>query len=469
MPIQSGLQAADPYVCPFCGNQISKEDVLFFETVRERYSDDIRADWLYSHGMRVPAGKKYPRIYYHVRPDSNAARMDENGFPVMIEVSPDHAIRSENPDRYEDDSFFDSDAFEAGPPKQPETAVRRIPMRACPHCHCELPMRWGTIPVHHVAVFGSRRAGVLPFLICWFRQLRDQLAENDLGRLYLERESASFLEPMAEDYERGEDWGRHLQRTGGGLMPIVCLYRNREYEALIVFHYLDPEGLLHPAEWSGCESLLFLVDPFVLAGKRNEIPRTPDDAPRYCGSDDDSDPAIFFREAGAFCHQYVPNVRHVICVMTGLDLLLAEEFGENAPGMDELLKDIGAGHRGAVSLPVLRRVEEELSSCLQHCFRLDLRQMLLDTFGTEADIGILGISVAPADLDQSGIRGAANPSAEHRERRIIEPFLLLLVQNGLVQVQDDDEPVKEQKDEKPGFRHWLKHVFDPAQNRSGKA
>ena len=39
------------YVCPFCGQEINKEDVLFWETVRTQYTDNIRGDFLRRHGM----------------------------------------------------------------------------------------------------------------------------------------------------------------------------------------------------------------------------------------------------------------------------------------------------------------------------------------------------------------------------------------------------------------------------------
>ena len=37
------------YVCPYCGREIDAKDVLFWETVKTQYTDNIRGEFLRRH------------------------------------------------------------------------------------------------------------------------------------------------------------------------------------------------------------------------------------------------------------------------------------------------------------------------------------------------------------------------------------------------------------------------------------
>ena len=70
--------AENLYVCPYCGKEVSKEDVLFWQTVKTQYTDNVRGEFLKKHGVKVAAGNKFPRMYYRVKPGVNVVREDEN-------------------------------------------------------------------------------------------------------------------------------------------------------------------------------------------------------------------------------------------------------------------------------------------------------------------------------------------------------------------------------------------------------
>ena len=118
------------YVCPYCGREVGKEDVLFWETVKTQYTDNIRGEFLRRHGVKVSVGNKFPRMYYRVRPEC-VEREDQNGYPTMIRDHMGNAIAPEDLNRGESasqsDSFdddFDSDGFDGGEVRQNERRDR---------------------------------------------------------------------------------------------------------------------------------------------------------------------------------------------------------------------------------------------------------------------------------------------------------------------------------------------------------
>ena len=72
------------YVCPYCGKPVGKDNVLFWEKSKTQYTDRIRGEFLRRHGVIVPDGFKFPRVYYRVS-ETNVIRADETGFPTMLE------------------------------------------------------------------------------------------------------------------------------------------------------------------------------------------------------------------------------------------------------------------------------------------------------------------------------------------------------------------------------------------------
>lgn len=438
------------YVCPFCGKQIGKEEVLFWKEVKTQYTDRIRGEFLQRHGVKVPDGYKYPRMYFRVN-ENNIDRADENGFPTDLKDHMGNAIapadlektaKTTQSDSFDDD--FDSDSFDLGSDSRSDRVdrtVQNIPLRACPYCHCELPRLFGVIKTHHVAMFGGRASGKTAYLVNLFQQLTSQLSENNLGSVILEKESAGFLQPMINDYE--QTGTTRPTPAEGGLLPILCHYKNGGDEAFITFYDIAGEGTADPAYMSNhegirnCEALMLMVDPnmfvggaFATAWYANHL----SGADRYGeGGDCCREPLDkFLNEAGSLCHDYSDRIKYIICVVTKMDMLLEASQKYFASGDIEIVKDIGEEHRDALNLQALRRVNENLSLYLQKNHRVDLKQKVLEAFGSDMRVSILGVSTSTLSREGNGLRFEPRSAAVDRKHRIIEPFLVVLMYFGLV-------------------------------------
>ena len=440
------------YVCPYCGTQITPENILFWETVKTQYTDNIRGDFLRRHGVTVSAGNKFPRLYYKVKPGINVSREDSNGYPTMIEDHLGNAIapadlgtssREERPDSFDDD--FDSDGFDDGSDSRNDRRdreIHNIPKRACPNCHCELPQLFGMLKTYHVAMFGGRASGKTAYLVNLFQQLTAQLSSNDLGSVYLENESAGFLQPMIDDYEQSGT--TRPTPADGGLMPILCHFKNKNDEAFITFYDIAGEGTADPAYMANhkgianCETLMLMIDPNMFVGGAffqawNANHNTGEN--RYAlGGDCCSVPLDnLLNEAGVLCREYSDKIKYIVCVITKIDMLLEAEEKSFSSGDIEVVKDIGDAHHGAVNLPVLKRVNDDLSTYLIKKHGINLKDKLLYSFGSDMRVNLLGVSTSTRVKGTgSEIRFEPRSSAVDKKHRIIEPFLVVLMYFGLI-------------------------------------
>lgn len=522
-----------PYLCPYCGKEITKENVLFWQSVKDRYTDNIRGDFLCQHGVDVPAGYKFNRVYYRARPGINVIREDENGFPAMIDDSPTNAIAPEELDsdiarrdifdddfssdciftddsvsegaepdsfdadsdsnRTDSDSFdddFDSNGFvpdsfdedfdsddpdsdsfdyddysenygddsnsddfcynDERPIKRQRQESNNITMRACPYCHCELPQKFGTIETHHVAVLGGRASGKTAYLVKLFQQMSYQMGVNDLGSVDLEAESKNYLEPMIADYERD---GTTRPTPEDGIMPIVCHYKNPDHEAFIIFHEI-PSGeaavqhLGERKELCSCKTLLLMVDPNMFVGGAFFWEWNAN----HLGDDYRIDVGDCYKEPldrllyqdGRLCLAYLKNIRNIICVVTKIDMLLESASKFFSSGDIEILSDMKGQHYGVVNNKVLQRVSDNLRVYLEKQQRVNLKDELKEAFGKDVRISCLCVSTSTLDPNRTRpgtIYFKPDSSPEQSGHRIIEPFLTVLLQLGLVQFRNEDPMV----------------------------
>lgn len=450
--------AENNYVCPYCGQEIGEEDVLFWETVKTQYTDNIRGDFLRRHGMKIAAGNKFPRMYYRVKKGINVVREDENGFPTMIEDSLSNAIAPEDLNRssVQADSFdddFDSDGYVSGDDRSGDRLSReshRIPMRACPSCHCDLPQQFGILKTYHVAMFGGRAAGKTAYLVNLFQQLSYQLGVNDLGSVDLATESKDFLEPMIADYER--DGTTRPTSADSGLLPILCHYRNKGSEAFITFYDIAGEGTGNPAYMANhkgianSEALILMVDPnmFVAGAYFAEWNANHQDGDYYHldGGDCCKEPlGSFLNQAGELCREYSDNIKYVVCVLTKIDMMLESAAKYFSAGDIEIVSDVKDKHREAVNYSVIKRVNDNLNVFLEKQHHIRLKEKLTDTFGKEVKLNILGVSTSTLDENRSvhgEIHFKLDYSSMGAKHRIIEPFLIVMMYLGLVNVRMPD-------------------------------
>lgn len=460
--------AENLYVCPYCGKEVSKEDVLFWQTVKTQYTDNVRGEFLKKHGVKVAAGNKFPRMYYRVKPGVNVVREDENGFPTMIEDSLANAIAPEelnNNNNARSDSFdddFDSDDFGYNDDRPNERQTREshnIPMRACPYCHCELPLQFGMLKTYRVAMFGGRAAGKTAYLVNLFQQLSYQLGVNDLGSVDLAAESKAFLEPMIADYER--DGTTRPTPADGGLLPILCHYRNKGSEAFITFYDIAGEGTgdaAYMANHQGImdsEVLILMVDPNMFVGgaffsEWNANHQEGDDYRMDVGDCCKEPLDSFLNLAGELCKEYSDNIKYVICVVTKIDMLLESASKFFSSGDIELVSDVKDKHHSAVSSKVFQRVSENLKTYLEKQQRVNLKDKLRETFGDDIKTCILGVSTSTLDPNRTRpgeIHFKPSSSPMDSKHRIIEPFLATLMYLGLVDVRKPDGTIVRRKND----------------------
>ena len=444
------------YICPYCSEVIEPDQILFWEAVKTQYTDNIRGDFLSRHGVRVSAGNKFNRMYYRVKPGENVTRADENGFPTVIEDHLGNAIAPEDLSRshgsHQADSFdddFDSDSFDDGMERRNERANRQvhgIPSRACPHCHCDLPLQFGVLKTFHVAMFGGRASGKTAYLVNLFQQLNTQLSNNRLGSVDLASESDAFIQPLIKEYE---ETGTLPPTPRDSLMPIVCHYRNGGQEAFIVFYDIAGEGtadaayVLNHKGIQNCESLLLMIDPNMFVGGayyKQWNANHESVSGRFGDGDCCKEPLdSYLNRAGMLCKEYGENIKTVVCVITKLDMLLEANAKFFSSGDIELLSDAGNKHKGAVDLSVLHRVSENLSVYLyKEHNELNLKQKMHETFGSDMKICILGVSTSTRVTGNGHqIRFEPKTSALDSKHRIIEPFLVVLMYCGLIPANKD--------------------------------
>lgn len=458
---------ASNYTCPYCRRAIAKEDILFWEEVNQQYTDNIRGDFLRNHGMQnVPRDNKFPRRYYKPRWDAegnpgNIDREDENGFPVTLEDAPNNSFSPEelnhNADHFHsifdgEDDPFDRESLdrEQHTAAQSNANKRKIANRACPYCHCELPVRFGRGETHHVAMFGGRAAGKTSYLVNLFQQLNEQLSRNNLGSVSLATESLNFLQPMIEDYEKT---GTTLPTpAASGLLPIVCQYKNGPQEAQIVFYDIAGEGtdkaqyIANHQGVSMCDTLLLMIDPNMMASgayyqqwHANHGTFLESDDPTstvahaygvdFCGDPLDA----FLNGAVSLCMDYADNIKNIICVITKLDMLIEARAVVFGTGDIEILHDVETKHRDHVSLQVLRRVSNDLKHFFNNEINIDIQEKVKKAFGNDKRIFLLGVSTSTLNIAKDRtIRFAPDSARIASKHRIIEPFLAVAMLYGLI-------------------------------------
>ena len=448
------------YVCPYCGQPIGENDILFYEEVKTQYTDNIRGEFLRRHGVKVSAGNKFPRLYYKVKPEINVIRADENGYPMMIEDHLGNAIapadlEKSNNDMNSFDDDFDSDTFDDGMESRNEKRDRelhKIPKRACPYCHCDLPMQFGTLKTYHVAMFGGRASGKTAYLVNLFQQIGTQLNVNDLGSVDLASESREFLQPMIDDYER--EGTTRPTPADGGMLPILCHYRNGGDEAFIIFYDIAGEGtgdMAYMANHKGiarCESLMLMVDPNMFVGgsfyAEWTVNHNSGDNRYSSGGDCCKEPLdSFLNKAGELCKEYSDKIKYVVCVLTKMDMLLESKAKYFSSGDIEIVTDVGDKHRGAVDMKILGRVGRDLNTYLEQEHRIRMKEKIQQHFGSDVRVGILGVSTSTRVKGKgSEIVFEARSAAIDSKHRIIEPFLVVLMYFGLVPVRTPDGSIR---------------------------
>ena len=453
------------YFCPYCGREIKKEDVLFYKKTQEKYRDDVRGRFLKDHGVEdVDANNQFNRKYFHPSWDEegnpiNVVKTDENGFPTQLQDKMSNGLEPKNLNKKKVDDQFGADSYSYQAENEDDAGQKIVvlPNRACPHCHLELPFRFGMLPTYRISMFGCRAAGKTTYLVNLFQCVQEKLTINNLGTLMLEEESKQFLAPKIRSFE---ETGSVLPTPAAqGLLPIVSTFKLKGKEAFVIFSDIAGEGMDDPeyiAAHEGvthCETLLLMIDPNMLSstyGAQFERNHQGGHIDQTAGQVERPSLETFMATAGTYLQDFGENLKNVLCVVTKLDMLFEGEPGIFSGDSAEVTKDCGERHRDAVNLSLLRNVQKDLDNFMDRRYKKNIETMVKDTLGQDKHVALLGVS-------SSTIKKGAGGSFEielHSEgsatkHRIIEPLLTILFWNGLIPGKKADGTIIWRTDKEP--------------------
>ncbi|MBE5779808.1 MAG: hypothetical protein E7331_10835 [Clostridiales bacterium] len=498
------------YDCLYCGKSIAPEEILFFNETTQLFEDSVRFDFLEKHGMYVDVQtveNKYGRLYYHVS-DENISRRDINGFPTLISARPCDGLTPDElfvqKDSIDANSQMETVVTQEEKPEEPaveefvfggqssfgmfggaqesqpessspfqqvnseqtqkpaDTELCKISSRACPHCHCELPLDFGLIPSYFIQLLGGRACGKTAFLTCLHQQLDKQLQGNDLGSVCLEKESNAYLQPKIQYYE--ETGTPRPTPLNESIFPLVYHFTtsgsNTRKKAFIVIHDIAGEGMVGKMDYllslKGMErstNFLYLFDSNQLTrgGYHSAVSimenETNSNGHDFCAED------LFSQivSVGASV-QFITDDKgcdNLVAVMTKLDLPLRVEKAMFEHGKMEIMNDIGKSHYGQINRDVLDRVRNEIALFVDAKAHAPygtnrlLRELAAAFQCSHDNIFLSGISTYTRSVEEQNqnrfnkfdFRNQYN--SEGSKHRIIEPFLLLLWRFGLLPARKD--------------------------------
>ena len=468
------------YICHFCGKPILAEDVLFVDhSFASYFHDELRYQFLLQASSDYPfeSGHQFRGLYFPCEEPNDITLRDENGFPKELTVrlcdglTPDELLGRE-PDIAEAQS------------KPVSVETRPLRSRACPHCHCRLPADFGVIPTFSVCLFGGRAAGKTAYLLSLFQQITrasSQLEACQLGTAQLLEESAVYIRPQLVLFERTGVTAP--TPVGARLFPLVLLYHNMNVSpprrCFIALYDIAGEGLKdldYLAQHEGLKkarTIMLMLDPNMLC----------DGAYFYAASDTPADPAMYWQNAsadGETAHDFYAgsiasflsdaysmagelDLENIIAVVTKLDQPLTVDSDLFASTKCLMrYNNIQQLHSGAVSLRAFDRMDEELRSFFREKISVDIRRQIASAFhGKVEKPMLLGVSTYTkvADHDNRAVFEYQYSSSAPKHR-IIEPFLAVLYQCGMVDAKSQEitsaakpaKPAPKKKERRPFFR-----------------
>lgn len=470
------------YVCHFCGKPIAPEEVLFVDASSAAYfHDELRYQFLLHASSDYPfeSGDRFRGLYFRCEEPNTVTMWDENGFPKQLTVAPCNGV---TPDELQ--------GLEPNPEERASISAsadpRPLRTRACPHCHCHLPVDFGVIPTFSVCLFGGRAAGKTAYLLSLFQQITkasSQLEACHLGTAQLLEESAAYLKPQMDLYER--TGVTSPTPVGARLFPLVLLYHNMNVNpprrCFIALYDIAGEGLKdmdYLAQHEGLKqarTIMLMLDPNMLC----------DGAYFHAANAVDVDPTVVQPEASinsAAAHDFFAgsiasflsdaysmagelDLQNILAVVTKLDQPLTVDRDLFASTNCLLRYDnVLQMHQGKVSPRAFERVDMELRQFFHEKLRIDIRGQIAAAFHNKVSNPLmLGVSTYTKTADVDCCATFENLfTSDASKHRIIEPFLAILYQFGMVDSNAEEEKLLE---EKLNFR--IRHV-EPSKEKAPK-
>ena len=455
------------YICPYCGAKINAENVLFVdESAASSYRDDVRYNFLRSCCRDWPfdiienGQVKFTGLYFRVDSDVEVGRGSDE-FPVTLSINPAKGLTATE--------------LTGAPALADETkpldtgALFTISTRACPTCHCRLPLRFGEIPTIYVTMLGGRAAGKTAYLISLVHQLKTQLTYLNLGTAELLQESEIYYKYHNRYYQTHQGVTMATP-TSERLFPFVFRYTyfngiggGSIKQCFIAIYDIAGEGtgnadyMLNHNGIKMADTVLLMLDPNQINGgqyfarqNQNVLPQDTIHNIDTAESHDyyDEDISTFLNKAVITNRSVgiLRKVQHVIAVTTKVDQPMMEKkelFGGNCI----LKNDIGESHRNAIDISTLWNVQRDLTMFYSREARIDLATIVKNAFSCATSprltVALLAVSTYSRQKTADNVIHFVNDFTETGSKhRIIEPFLLILAYAGMI-------PYKESAPTKP--------------------
>ena len=482
------------YICPYCGGPVNKDNILFVSNGSAVYRDTVRFNFLKHCCDDWPfeQGDEFHGLYFRPADAEVISRDEASQMPLTIRASLRDGL---TPRELREDSQLDFT-----PEEKPDAILPVIlGTRACPHCHCRLPVSFGVVETVYVTMLGGRAAGKTAFLISLIHQLNTQLLARGLGSVELEEESKIYYDYLNGYYQEHEGVTLPTPKDNS-LFPFVFSYTNLNSDPVkkcnIVIYDMAGEGasvpeyLLQHLGIRQAKTVMLILDVNMTCHGayydafqhyiKQKSAGTPEGltAQPAMGLQHDffADTVEQFLSMAVVKHSHLgilSQVKHIIAITTKIDQPLVTN-----PAMFHgnciLKKDLGHDHEGALDLSVLEQLKRDVNifyaSANQNPSAHTLTSVIENAFAQNSsekvDVNALAVSTYTR-------RDAGDPNTivfdngyqtYFRKHRIIEPFLLLLYQAGMIvaktsrpapQAAPQKQPPKK-NDKKDGKKGWFR-------------
>lgn len=481
--------------CPFCGFEITAENILFKYVETPQYEDERKYSYLRlcDTSWNASREKMYEGVYFHMEDaEENGVIQDRvSGLPKALRVNPANGktprMLQEEDEKYKLKNYMRSfrnkqqatkstrstakpiggaasfmsgfglsTGSAAGKNVQDEVTeelpyddgtIVSVGTRVCPNCHIELHQKFGTIETINVALMGGPGSGKTAYLVALAQQINIQLTARNQGTAVLLPSSQSYFDYLYSSCST--DGTTRATNKGQRLFPFVYYYtNNHQKECFICFYDIAGEDttnvdqLLNHRGINDASVLLIMLDPnqlcdgtyFTAMNEMNGV------------TEPDENVNTSFKEpittyltksiAANIDMNILQNTRLVISVMTKMDMPLHVDR-ELFAGDCIIKTDIGNAHREKLDLNVINSVQNELDRFLQKRMglRTSFNRCVAGLFPPDRrdkmNFYLLGVSTQ--SLTDPGTLTFKNDWSDNAPKhRILEPTLLMLGWFGLI-------------------------------------
>lgn len=484
------------YICPYCNYPIEGNNVLFqYRSQRLPYKDARRFAYyhLCSSNWTLESDKFEGLYFFASDVEDGQIELDSNGFPQTLRVkpcngkTPSELENMEIPGRKLDDfiaQYYNNttpytaaqhistptsydvqdDAFSAAafgqvaaPAQQdPDAEIKPaddgstvlLATRACPNCHNELHQKFGLIDTINVTLLGGPSAGKTAYLISLVHQLAVQLSARGLGTAVLLSASKRYYDYLNSGFQ---NLGSTMPTPGQEkLFPFIFYYRNHQKECFVKFSDIagettsEADSLLNHTGTMEASNLMLILDP-------NQLNQGLYYAIKNHGAGDASNINSFNKDIVSFATESIAsnvnlgafkNVRNIVAVFSKMDMVLEANrkfFGAGETDVNCIIRyDLGLAHQGGLSLQVINRIQKEMNIIIAQALGqrgFNLLYYLRSLFPADRKISMVLLGVSTQTLvDAKNIVFENQYHESASKHRIIEPFLCILAQNGMIPV-----------------------------------